>query len=200
MAASEDRSGCLVSRGRSQSDPSVLTESSAAASAEAGENPGNEAGRGRPGGGRRRGAHSQALLRAPACVWGAPSGPGARAPPFTSPETRPRRRGALCPERNRFPRVEPGAGHQHGWWVALSPPRDRPSLGADQPGEECQTCGGLELCLPPLGPQLRWPGVPALAGQRPWGHRPEWLPLGAHLRRGPTHPTHLGAPPTCRDR
>nr|KAF6423325.1 phosphatase and actin regulator 3 [Rousettus aegyptiacus] len=39
MAASEDRSGCLVSRGRSQSDPSVLTESSAAASAEARENP-----------------------------------------------------------------------------------------------------------------------------------------------------------------
>nr|XP_017193313.2 phosphatase and actin regulator 3 isoform X1 [Oryctolagus cuniculus] len=38
MAASEDRSGCLVSRGRSQSDPSVLTESSAT-SADAGENP-----------------------------------------------------------------------------------------------------------------------------------------------------------------
>ncbi|XP_011364332.2 phosphatase and actin regulator 3 [Pteropus vampyrus] len=39
MAASEDRSGCLVSRGRSQSDPSVLTESSATSSAEARENP-----------------------------------------------------------------------------------------------------------------------------------------------------------------
>ncbi|KAM7126511.1 phosphatase and actin regulator 3 isoform 1-T1 [Molossus nigricans] len=40
MAASEDGSGCLVSRGRSQSDPSVLTDSSAASSADAGENPG----------------------------------------------------------------------------------------------------------------------------------------------------------------
>ncbi|XP_004644234.1 phosphatase and actin regulator 3 [Octodon degus] len=39
MAASEDGSGCLVSRGRSQSDPSVLTETSAASSADAGENP-----------------------------------------------------------------------------------------------------------------------------------------------------------------
>ncbi|XP_058988896.1 phosphatase and actin regulator 3 isoform X7 [Mustela lutreola] len=39
MAASEDGSGCLVSRGRSQSDPSVLTDSSAASSADAGENP-----------------------------------------------------------------------------------------------------------------------------------------------------------------
>ncbi|XP_074174450.1 phosphatase and actin regulator 3 isoform X2 [Rhinolophus sinicus] len=39
MAASEDGSGCLVSRGRSQSDPSVLTESSATSSADAGENP-----------------------------------------------------------------------------------------------------------------------------------------------------------------
>ncbi|XP_060036974.1 phosphatase and actin regulator 3 isoform X3 [Erinaceus europaeus] len=38
MAASEDESGCLVSRGRSQSDPSVLTDS-AAASAGAGEKP-----------------------------------------------------------------------------------------------------------------------------------------------------------------
>lgn len=40
MAASEDGSGCLVSRGRSQSDPSVLTDSSATSSADAGENPG----------------------------------------------------------------------------------------------------------------------------------------------------------------
>ncbi|KAM5245651.1 phosphatase and actin regulator 3 [Ctenodactylus gundi] len=39
MAASEDASGCLVSRGRSQSDPSVLTDSSATSSADAGENP-----------------------------------------------------------------------------------------------------------------------------------------------------------------
>ncbi|XP_015313149.1 phosphatase and actin regulator 3 isoform X5 [Macaca fascicularis] len=39
MAASEDGSGCLVSRGRSQSDPSVLTDSSATSSADAGENP-----------------------------------------------------------------------------------------------------------------------------------------------------------------
>ncbi|KAI4575642.1 hypothetical protein MJG53_011845 [Ovis ammon polii x Ovis aries] len=40
MAASEDESSCLVSRGRSQSDPSVLTDSSATSSADAGENPG----------------------------------------------------------------------------------------------------------------------------------------------------------------
>uniref|UniRef100_A0A8D2CLB4 Phosphatase and actin regulator n=1 Tax=Sciurus vulgaris TaxID=55149 RepID=A0A8D2CLB4_SCIVU len=39
MAASEDGSGCLVSRGRSQSDPSVLTDSSATSSTDAGENP-----------------------------------------------------------------------------------------------------------------------------------------------------------------
>ncbi|VTJ59234.1 Hypothetical predicted protein [Marmota monax] len=39
MAASEDGSGCLVSRGRSQSDPTVLTDSSATSSADAGENP-----------------------------------------------------------------------------------------------------------------------------------------------------------------
>ncbi|KAI4538328.1 hypothetical protein MG293_011731 [Ovis ammon polii] len=39
MAASEDESSCLVSRGRSQSDPSVLTDSSATSSADAGENP-----------------------------------------------------------------------------------------------------------------------------------------------------------------
>ncbi|XP_007449537.1 PREDICTED: phosphatase and actin regulator 3, partial [Lipotes vexillifer] len=39
MAASEDGSGCLVSRGRSQSDPSVLTDSSTTSSADAGENP-----------------------------------------------------------------------------------------------------------------------------------------------------------------
>uniref|UniRef100_A0A4X1UWG8 Phosphatase and actin regulator n=2 Tax=Sus scrofa TaxID=9823 RepID=A0A4X1UWG8_PIG len=39
MAASEDGSGCLVSRGRSQSDPSVLTDSSATSSADARENP-----------------------------------------------------------------------------------------------------------------------------------------------------------------
>ncbi|XP_062952452.1 phosphatase and actin regulator 3 [Cynocephalus volans] len=39
MAASEDGSGCLVSRGRSQSDPSVLTDSSATTSADAGDNP-----------------------------------------------------------------------------------------------------------------------------------------------------------------
>ncbi|XP_006839363.1 PREDICTED: phosphatase and actin regulator 3 [Chrysochloris asiatica] len=38
MATSEDGSGCLVSRGRSQSDPSVLTDSSAT-SAEANDNP-----------------------------------------------------------------------------------------------------------------------------------------------------------------
>nr|XP_004669538.1 phosphatase and actin regulator 3 [Jaculus jaculus] len=38
MAASEDGSGCLVSRGRSQSDPSVLSDSSAT-SADAGDNP-----------------------------------------------------------------------------------------------------------------------------------------------------------------
>uniref|UniRef100_A0A8C6QND2 Phosphatase and actin regulator n=1 Tax=Nannospalax galili TaxID=1026970 RepID=A0A8C6QND2_NANGA len=38
MAASEDGSGCLVARGRSQSDPSVLTDSSAT-STDAGENP-----------------------------------------------------------------------------------------------------------------------------------------------------------------
>ncbi|XP_012583603.1 PREDICTED: phosphatase and actin regulator 3 [Condylura cristata] len=40
MAASEDGSSCLVSRGRSQSDPSVLTDSSATSTADAaGENP-----------------------------------------------------------------------------------------------------------------------------------------------------------------
>ncbi|KAI5947672.1 Phosphatase and actin regulator 3 [Manis javanica] len=39
MAASEDGSGCLVSRGRSQSDPSVLTDPSATSSADAGETP-----------------------------------------------------------------------------------------------------------------------------------------------------------------
>ncbi|KAM8775567.1 phosphatase and actin regulator 3 isoform 3-T3 [Rhynchonycteris naso] len=39
MAASEDGSGCLVSRGRSQSDPSVLTDSSATSSADAREYP-----------------------------------------------------------------------------------------------------------------------------------------------------------------
>ncbi|KAM7326754.1 hypothetical protein ACRRTK_013121 [Alexandromys fortis] len=38
MAASEDGSGCLVSRGRSQSDPSFLSDSSAT-STDAGENP-----------------------------------------------------------------------------------------------------------------------------------------------------------------
>ncbi|XP_012413887.1 phosphatase and actin regulator 3 [Trichechus manatus latirostris] len=39
MAASEDGSGCLVSRGRSQSDPSVLTDSSATSSGDASDNP-----------------------------------------------------------------------------------------------------------------------------------------------------------------
>lgn len=39
MATSEDGSGCLVSRARSQSDPSVLTDSTATSSADAGENP-----------------------------------------------------------------------------------------------------------------------------------------------------------------
>ncbi|XP_007949707.1 phosphatase and actin regulator 3 [Orycteropus afer afer] len=39
MAASEDGSSCLVSRGRSQSDPNVLTDSSATSSADASDNP-----------------------------------------------------------------------------------------------------------------------------------------------------------------
>lgn len=39
MATSEDGSGCLVSRARSQSDPSVLADSTATSSADAGEHP-----------------------------------------------------------------------------------------------------------------------------------------------------------------
>lgn len=49
MAASEDGSSCLVSRGRSQSDPSFLSDSSAT-STDAGENPGTG-----PGGGGQAG-------------------------------------------------------------------------------------------------------------------------------------------------
>lgn len=50
MAASEDGSGCPGARGRSQSDPSALADTAAAAAAytaAAGESPGNRAGRGR---------------------------------------------------------------------------------------------------------------------------------------------------------
>lgn len=65
MAASEDGSGCLVSRGRSQSDPSFLSDSSAT-STDAGENPGTgPGGGGRAGWGRQEaGGMGTASLRA----------------------------------------------------------------------------------------------------------------------------------------
>lgn len=78
MAASEDESSCLVSRGRSQSDPSVLTDSSATSSADAGENPGNgragaagQAGKARAGGAGRT---SPGAAPRRVCVWGAAAG------------------------------------------------------------------------------------------------------------------------------
>lgn len=60
MAASEDGSSCLVSRGRSQSDPSFLSDSSAT-STDAGENPGT----GPRGGGRRGGGETRQVAWGP---------------------------------------------------------------------------------------------------------------------------------------
>ncbi|MXQ85080.1 hypothetical protein E5288_WYG004141 [Bos mutus] len=84
MAASEDESSCLVSRGRSQSDPSVLTDSSATSSADAGENPGNgragaagQAGKARAGG---AGLTSPALLRVGSAFGEPRQDSGAQAP------------------------------------------------------------------------------------------------------------------------
>lgn len=109
MAASEDGSGCLVSRGRSQSDPSVLGDPSATSAADAaGENPGNgferEAGRAGRTGRAGRKARAQGSPR-PLRLWGSPRGTPtlqtrgsgflcqARAPSGSS----------LCPGRSDFP-------------------------------------------------------------------------------------------------
>lgn len=84
MAASEEGSSCLVSRGRSQSDPSFLSDSSAT-STDAGENPGTgPGGGGQAGWGRHEaGGMGTASLRArapPPSPWGGGNGP-IQAPP-----------------------------------------------------------------------------------------------------------------------
>ena len=130
MAASEDGSGCLVSRGRSQSDPSVLTDSSATSSADAGENPGNGV-----GGGGRGGPGQGALGASPrrCCAPGLPL------------RSRGRTRSLGFPVRRRSPLSgeESASVLLAGWWALLAPPRGFPSLAADQLGAGSQTCGRL---------------------------------------------------------
>lgn len=197
MAASEDGSGCLVSRGRSQSDPSVLTDSSATSSADAGENPGNGVGgggRGGPGQGAL-GAKSRALLRAGAAFAEPRQDPVAQAPhkaaePFV-------RGGAGSPGRARHS----ASALLAGWWDLLAPPRGFPSLGADQLGAGSQTCGRLyQRRLRALLPS---PAAPApVAQEARLGHPPpgQGSAYAAAAQRGSAgRPSrrglaHLGAP------
>lgn len=110
MAASEDGSGCLVSRGRSQSDPSFLSDSSATSTDAAGENPGTG-----PGGGDRAGwgrHEAGGTGTVPPQATAPPPSLGGRGRRPDSGTTRargscPHHAGlgclvALCPERSRF--------------------------------------------------------------------------------------------------
>lgn len=206
MATSEDGSGCLVSRARSQSDPSVLTDSTTTSSADAGENPGNGAGRGRPGsgGGRGqtvRGAHPRRCSASPP-AFGSLRRTGAPAPRFTSPV----RNVAGAPRSplsgyEPISWVEPGTEHRPSLSAGgqCCPRGGFPSLGADQQGEESQTCGRLRLCwpgaLPPSPSSARVAQWPCPAGAALLG------PPGRGASSGrPTGAGHLGAPPASPDR
>lgn len=212
MAASEDGSGCLVSRGRSQSDPSVLTDSSAASSADAGENPGNGAGRGRPGRWADRGqvalGSSPALLRAALRNRGAAPGPGRPASAVRVPRNAAGAPRSPLSGKEPSSRAERGAPHRpslRACGLRRSAPRGCPALGADRPGEESPTCGRLRqgwlrALRPSPGPPA--PAAPAWAAPPRQGSAPA---AAAHGGSGWT-PNSGGAwrtwarPPASRDR
>lgn len=87
--------------------------------------------------------------------------------------------GAQAPTKATEPFVRKGTGSPvralgsasallAGWWALLFPPRGFPPLGADQLGDESQTCSRFRQCwlralTPPRGPSSGGPGGPAWA-------------------------------------
>ena len=171
MAASEDESSCLVSRGRSQSDPSVLTDSSATSSADAGENPGNgRAGAARQAGKakvRGAGLTSPALLRVGSAFGEPRQDSGAQAPRKASESP-------LSEEEPVF-LVETGAPHPPSLRMGgfCCPLRGAAFLwvlttwGTRGRTVAASTSAGSELCLPPPDRSSGRPG--GLAGASPRG-------------------------------
>lgn len=129
-------------------------------------------------------AHVPGTAPRPACVWGAPAGPGAQAPQFAPPVTRPDAAGPFVPK---------GALSQ-GEPVLRRPPAGRrgrgPSaaalpgagLGSRQTGADAAALTGS---APP--PPRPVPGGPALADRLPGGRR------GFPGRAAVEWPAHLGA-------
>lgn len=205
MAASEDGSGCLVSRGRSQSDPSFLSDSSAT-STDAGENPGTgPGGGGQAGWGRHEaGGMGTASLRA-------------RAPPpsqRTADSGATRVRGS-CPHHGRGgwgasePFVQRGTALPgRAGRSAVCPVRRL--LGIASPTGAC--CPGVQLTAQGKGPRATsaqgWcllcppsrPCVPVFCTPRVrvalhcCGHRAQGLSLDTSTSARPGAPGHARLP------